>query len=302
MTPRKTSSAPETDAEEVSEAIRVLSGTVDNATQELNETNQRLLIIGDELSRIGDEIRWIVNNHSDVFARVIGKLPFDPGDHQWAAKINAMNPTERIFCTSCNTPSPRSLSDALRAGWTCLIDDEGNERGDFAGCCPACAEVCGTLEGEGTQRALTGKSLAEAAPAGSSSRSVATADQQVHPAANKLSESSMVACDVCSREVSPKVARREKWTDVARWQGGGHAAYLGICPGCHESEPESVAEKATVKCTSCERQVPAGEARQEKWKKIARWKAGGATAFQGLCPPCSRGEKPKTAKPKSLFE
>ena len=48
---------------------------------------------------------------------------------------------ETIFCTGCDTPSPPSLAEALRAGWTCLIDDEGNERGNYAGHCPDCTRA-----------------------------------------------------------------------------------------------------------------------------------------------------------------
>ena len=57
-----------------------------------------------------------------------------------SAKEAAFNAKkERIFCTCCDATAA-SLSKALRAGWTCLIDDEGNESGDFAGECPKCSE------------------------------------------------------------------------------------------------------------------------------------------------------------------
>lgn len=46
-------------------------------------------------------------------------------------------PKETIFCTCCDATS-ESLAESLRAGWQCIIDDEGNERGNYAGMCPGC--------------------------------------------------------------------------------------------------------------------------------------------------------------------
>jgi hypothetical protein len=46
-------------------------------------------------------------------------------------------PPETLFCTCCDAVAT-SLAKALRAGWQCIIDDEGNERGNYAGMCPEC--------------------------------------------------------------------------------------------------------------------------------------------------------------------
>lgn len=48
-------------------------------------------------------------------------------------------PAETVFCTCCDASS-ESLAKTLRAGWQCIIDDEGNERGNYAGMCPACIQ------------------------------------------------------------------------------------------------------------------------------------------------------------------
>jgi len=48
-------------------------------------------------------------------------------------------PPETLFCTCCDAFTT-SLAGALRAGWQCIIDDEGNERGNYAGMCPACID------------------------------------------------------------------------------------------------------------------------------------------------------------------
>lgn len=176
------------DADKLVEAIQVLSGAVEHA-------NQNLSMIADELGRIRDDLSWLLNNREEV-GRIIRKLPLDPADRNWSAKLAALNqPRESIRCQQCNVESPDSLAaavlcgwanlapddgddlqqftgtcptcaekekppekpaetifctccpstivgmaDALRAGWTCLIDDEGNERGNFAGECPACSE------------------------------------------------------------------------------------------------------------------------------------------------------------------
>lgn len=47
-------------------------------------------------------------------------------------------PAEIVFCTCCHAICSTSLAEALRGGWQCIIDDEGNERGNYAGMCPGC--------------------------------------------------------------------------------------------------------------------------------------------------------------------
>lgn len=185
MTRRK-STGSETDAEAVVAAIEVMSGTFENIASELSMLNETA-------DRIRDELKWLCNEKAEVF-RKINRIPLDPADPQWAAKLKAMNgpkeslrcvncdidspeslaaavlcgwtdlgpddddrsphsftglcgtcsakeqALERIFCTSCEATT-FSLSNALRDGWTCLIDDEGNERGDFAGTCGECSEA-----------------------------------------------------------------------------------------------------------------------------------------------------------------
>lgn len=49
------------------------------------------------------------------------------------------NENETLFCTICGIKA-KGLSNSLRAGWSCIIDDEGNEEGDFAGHCGGCTE------------------------------------------------------------------------------------------------------------------------------------------------------------------
>jgi len=49
-------------------------------------------------------------------------------------------PNETVSCKTCDARFPDSLAHAVRAGWTCIIDDEGNERGNFAGQCPKCSD------------------------------------------------------------------------------------------------------------------------------------------------------------------
>ena len=56
-----------------------------------------------------------------------------------SAKDPAFNAKkEKISCTCCDATATL-LSEALRAGWTSLIDD-GTDNGDFAGECPTCSE------------------------------------------------------------------------------------------------------------------------------------------------------------------
>lgn len=206
MTPRKSSSAPETDAQAVVTAIEVLSGTLENVASELSMLNETV-------DRIRDEFKWLCNEKAEVFRR-INRMPLDPASKTWAVEFAALNgphetlhcvqcdiespeslaaavlcgwtdivsddddpsphsftglcgtcsekeqAPQRIFCTSCDAPSPRSLSDALRAGWTCLTDDEGNKRGDFAGHCPDCSNaVCAEAEPKSKEPKQTRKTL-----------------------------------------------------------------------------------------------------------------------------------------------
>jgi len=46
---------------------------------------------------------------------------------------------ETLFCTTCQA-KVKGIADAVRAGWSCIIDDEGDEQGNFAGHCGACTE------------------------------------------------------------------------------------------------------------------------------------------------------------------
>jgi|GEM_PF-2385114 len=49
-------------------------------------------------------------------------------------------PAEILFCTCCDAVSETSLAHSLRAGWQCIVDDEGKERGNYAGMCPSCID------------------------------------------------------------------------------------------------------------------------------------------------------------------
>jgi hypothetical protein len=49
-------------------------------------------------------------------------------------------PPETLFCTCCDAVSNTTLAISLRAGWQHIVDDEGNERGNYAGMCPGCIE------------------------------------------------------------------------------------------------------------------------------------------------------------------
>lgn len=49
-------------------------------------------------------------------------------------------PEESIFCVHC-TAVAIGVIDALRSGWQCIADYEGNHRGNYAGCCPSCLEL-----------------------------------------------------------------------------------------------------------------------------------------------------------------
>lgn len=63
-----------------------------------------------------------------------------PPCHAAVEREHETLPPETLFCTCCDTVSSTSLAEALRAGWQCIIDDEGNERGNYAGMCPGCIE------------------------------------------------------------------------------------------------------------------------------------------------------------------
>jgi len=58
-------------------------------------------------------------------------------------------PPETLFCTCCDATAT-SLAGALRAGWQCIVDDEGNERGNYAGMCPGCIQAEDDSNGHAT--------------------------------------------------------------------------------------------------------------------------------------------------------
>jgi hypothetical protein len=62
-----------------------------------------------------------------------------PPCHEAVERDREVLPAETLFCTCCDATTT-SLAGALRAGWQCIVDDEGNERGNYAGMCPACIE------------------------------------------------------------------------------------------------------------------------------------------------------------------
>lgn len=63
-----------------------------------------------------------------------------PPCHETIEDDRDMLPPETLFCTCCDATSATSLAEALRAGWQCIVDDEGNERGNYAGMCPGCID------------------------------------------------------------------------------------------------------------------------------------------------------------------
>jgi hypothetical protein len=48
-------------------------------------------------------------------------------------------PDEIVFCTACEK-TVIGVAQALRRGWQCIMDDEGNERGNYAAMCQQCIE------------------------------------------------------------------------------------------------------------------------------------------------------------------
>ena len=58
---------------------------------------------------------------------------------------------ETLFCTICGAKAV-GLGKSLRTGWSCIIDDEGNDEGNFAGHCGGCTEKLADEEDDELER------------------------------------------------------------------------------------------------------------------------------------------------------
>ena len=87
-------------AAEVSMWLESLDNRVKNADETMGEVRNEMISIGSKLRPLIEELVRLED--------------------------------ETVFCTTCEARIT-GLSNALRARWSCLIDDEGNERGNFAG-------------------------------------------------------------------------------------------------------------------------------------------------------------------------
>ena len=257
MTPRKSPPQAETENDQVVDALQTLNASVEDAAEKLE-------LVAYEISRVRDEIRNLVDKGESPWPRETRKLPLDPASPNWSSELKELNekPIESVFCTCCPAKIT-GIADALRAGWSCVVDNEGCEQGNYAGHCGQCTERMEAEEAtapeyrirtydvdageytaqQGVEEVVSGqiglrKALRTLQDMGySCDRSGGSSDpsvlvERIESEKPNLSAGPSAVCDVCEREVPHEQAKKEKWTDLARWNGGGHAAFLGICPGC----------------------------------------------------------------------
>jgi hypothetical protein len=110
-----------------------------------SEARKRQEELTTELRHIAEEIRPLTDSVDSLYILLqhvwqnreeLFELLNDPSEHNDSR--NEL-PPETLFCTCCDACAT-SLARALRAGWQCIVDDEGNDRGNYAGMCPACID------------------------------------------------------------------------------------------------------------------------------------------------------------------
>jgi len=62
----------------------------DRLAEAVENLSQRIQVVDDTMSDILHELRWLLQNHVSV--RVINRLPADPADQEWSAKVARLNP------------------------------------------------------------------------------------------------------------------------------------------------------------------------------------------------------------------
>jgi hypothetical protein len=118
-------------------------------TRESPDDRKRRDELASDLRHIAEEIRPLTDSldslylllqhvwqNRDELCELLGNIP----RHAAVENERETLPAETLFCTCCEATSGTSLAEALRPGWQCIIDDEGNERGNYAGMCPACSD------------------------------------------------------------------------------------------------------------------------------------------------------------------
>lgn len=138
----------------------------------------------DSIDRFEELLRFIWHNREEIAWLLEGKVVLEKAED------------ETLFCTTCEARIT-GLARAIRQGWSCILDDQGNVEGNFAGHCESC------------------------------SAKLQDADD--------VPES--LACEDCDTDspVSLAVAVQEGWTNIRRDDGHGWN-YLGQCAKCHEKE------------------------------------------------------------------
>ena len=106
----------------------------DELASELRHIAEEIRPLTDSIDSLYLLLQHVWQNREELYAILHASDQAD-GDH---GPEDESLPPETLFCTGCDTVAANSLARALRAGWQCIIDDEGNKRGNYAGMCPGC--------------------------------------------------------------------------------------------------------------------------------------------------------------------
>ena len=121
------------------EAFDRLAASVDRLAARVGDQTDHLRSdlngLQDAIDELRTQLQWACNNFLPEFR--LRSMAADPLDPHWNQKLNRK--LLRLACSSCDCPSPSSLEDALKAGWSELMQDDTDEW-EYLGLCPDCCK------------------------------------------------------------------------------------------------------------------------------------------------------------------
>ena len=130
---------PKTSPQASDETVDRLADSTEALAQEVREHRDqvcdRLKGVQDAIDELRTQVQWLCNNRPDDLR--VQSMAADPLDPQWNQKLNRK--LLRLACSECDCPSPVSLEEALKAGWSELMQDDTDDW-EYLGLCPDCCK------------------------------------------------------------------------------------------------------------------------------------------------------------------
>lgn len=199
-----------------------LADSVDGLASEVKDARDHVTAemrgLDQVVCELAGRLQWVCNNVLGDQWKVIS-MPAEPLAPDFAERLKRMKIGERITmtagefehamnpinlaCRSCECEPPLSLEQALRDGWTELMEDK-TEQWNYLGLCPACREQ--------------------------------------EPAETETGAGQPVECHACKTKgpASPAAALKAGWVVLSYNVAAG---YVGMCPGCEAKRVEAEVAK-----------------------------------------------------------